>query len=114
MNQPTEAFRPHVLADISPRSPVPGGVARFVHSDSMTLAFWTFEAGAVVGTHSHPHEQVTNVLEGSFELVVDGIPYCLEAGTGGTIPPNIPHSGRALTACTLIDVFHPVREDYRL
>lgn len=26
---------------------------------------------------------------------------------------HVPHSGRALTDCRVIDVFYPVREDYR-
>ena len=29
------------------------------------------------------------------------------------IPSNIPHSGRALTKCILMDVFSPVREEYK-
>ena len=28
-------------------------------------------------------------------------------------PGDIPHSGHARTACRIIDVFHPIREDYR-
>lgn len=29
------------------------------------------------------------------------------------IPGAVPHSARALTACEVLDVWHPVREDYR-
>ena len=29
------------------------------------------------------------------------------------VPPNVTHSGRAVTECRIIDVFHPVRDDYR-
>jgi hypothetical protein len=29
------------------------------------------------------------------------------------VPPNVTHSGHAVTECRIIDVFHPVRDDYR-
>ena len=35
------------------------------------------------------------------------------AGQVFVIPPDVPHSGRALTRCRVLDVFAPVREDYR-
>jgi quercetin dioxygenase-like cupin family protein len=63
--------------------------------------------------HSHPHDQVANVVEGKFELTLAGEPRVLEQGSAAIIPPNTPHSGKAITQCRLIDVFYPVREDYR-
>jgi hypothetical protein len=60
------------LDQIEEREIVPGFHARFVHSENMTLAFWRVEAGATLPDHQHIHEQVANVLEGEFELSVDG------------------------------------------
>ena len=37
----------------------------------------------------------------------------LTPGTVALIPSGVRHSGRAVTDCQLLDVFHPVREDYR-
>jgi quercetin dioxygenase-like cupin family protein len=37
----------------------------------------------------------------------------LRPGMAARIPPNAQHGGRAKTACRLLDVFHPVREDYQ-
>jgi len=37
----------------------------------------------------------------------------LETGVVKVIPSNTPHSATAHTDCVLIDVFSPVREDYR-
>ncbi len=99
--------------DIEERELVPGSRVRFVHTDQMTFALWAIEAGASLPEHTHPHEQVANILEGRFELVVDGEAWLLEPGTIGVVPPNVPHSGRALTDCRILDVFYPVREDYR-
>jgi quercetin dioxygenase-like cupin family protein len=101
------------LAEIEGRTLVPGAEVRFVHSDHVTLAYWKFEADAPFPDHAHPHEQVMNLIEGVFELTVDGETARLQAGSVVVIPPNAHHSGRAITVCRIIDVFHPVREDYR-
>jgi len=36
----------------------------------------------------------------------------MKPGETAYIPGNVPHSGRTITACKLIDVFTPVREDW--
>jgi quercetin dioxygenase-like cupin family protein len=101
------------LESVKEKEIVPGYHARMVHSDNMTFAYWRVEAGASLPEHSHHHEQVYNLLEGEFELVVDGEKYHTKPGTVFILPSNIPHSGRAITDCRILDVFHPVREDYR-
>ena len=99
--------------DLKKRNLFPGGKVTFTHSETMTLAEWHFEAGVDTPEHSHPHEQITKILSGTFELTVEGIKYRLSAGSIGIIPSNLVHSGRAISKCHLIDVFNPVREDYR-
>jgi quercetin dioxygenase-like cupin family protein len=79
----------------------------------MTIAHWRIEAGSTLGEHSHPHEQVTNVLEGQFEFTIDGETRLLGPGSVAVVPSNKVHSGRAVTDCLILDVFSPVREDYR-
>jgi len=101
------------LKDIKEREIVPGYRARFIHSENMTLAYWDVDPGAALPEHSHPHEQIANVLEGKFELTVAGESRILEPGQVAMIPSDIPHSGRAITACKLLDVFHPCRDDYK-
>jgi len=95
------------------RGPIPGYHARFVHSEHMTVAFWAVAAGAPLPEHRHPHEQIASVIEGEYELVVGGETRVLTPGMVAVIPSNVPHSGRALSKCKLMDVFHPVREEYR-
>ena len=101
------------LKDIAEREIVPVYKARFIHSDHMTLAFWDVDPGAALPEHSHPHEQIANVLEGKFELIVDGERRILEPGQAAVIPSDVPHSGKAITACRLLDIFHPCRDEYR-
>ena len=102
------------LSSISPKEIVPGYSARFIHTPNMTFSYLDVKAGAALGEHSHPHEQVAHVLEGEFELTVAGEPIRFSAGTVIVIPSNVKHSGLAITDCKLLDVFNPVREDYRM
>jgi quercetin dioxygenase-like cupin family protein len=101
------------LDALEQHEPFPGFKGRFVHSGSMTVAYWTVEQGSVAPEHSHPHEQIAVVTQGMFEFVLEGETQVLTPDTVAVIPPNAVHSGRALTACQIIDVFHPVREDLR-
>jgi quercetin dioxygenase-like cupin family protein len=101
------------LAELEKRELVPGAEARFVHGDHMTLAYWDFDADVPLPEHAHPHEQVASVIEGVFDLTVEGVTTRLRPGSVVLIPPNASHSGKSITVCRIIDAFHPVREDYR-
>ena len=37
----------------------------------------------------------------------------MSPGAVAVIAPDEPHAGRAVTRSRIIDVFHPVREDYK-
>ena len=95
------------------RNLLPGVNVRFFHTDNMTVAYWIFEKGAEIPKHSHPHEQVTHVIDGSFELTIGNKSAQIKRGKAASIEPNTPHFGKAITQCYIIDVFYPVREDYR-
>lgn len=101
------------LDKTQPRDVLPGCHARFVHSENMTLSYWNLDADAKLPAHSHPHEQATTLIEGSLALTVDGETRTLTPGMGAIIPSNCVHSAHALTPCYVIDVFYPIREDYR-
>ena len=101
------------LKKLAPRQTVPGFTGRFLHSDTMTFAYWEISKGAVSPEHAHVHEQAAYLLEGEFELVVNGVPHHMTPGTIVVIPSNVRHSGRAIADCKLLDVFNPVREDYK-
>jgi quercetin dioxygenase-like cupin family protein len=103
----------HNPEDIKAKEVMPGFFGKFYHSENTTCAHWQIETDSPLPEHSHHHEQVVNMIEGKFELIVDGESHVLSAGDVFVIPSNVPHSGRSLTDCKIIDVFHPVREDYR-
>jgi quercetin dioxygenase-like cupin family protein len=101
------------LFDIEEREIMKGFRARFVHTDRMTSAYWQIAAGSSLPDHSHPHEQVTTIIRGRFEMTVDGETRTIEAGAVVVIPSGAKHRAQALTDCFILDVFSPVREDYR-
>lgn len=103
----------HNLNNLEKKELLPGIVGNLIHTDTMTIGYFNISKGAVLPAHSHIHEQVTSLLEGEFEMTVAGETQLLLAGSVATIPANVEHSGKALTDCKVIDVFNPVREDYK-
>ena len=101
------------LAEIETREIIPGYHGKLIHTQHMSMAFWEVEQGAEVPEHSHINEQVMQVLEGQFEFTLNGKTKIYVPGDLVVIDPHISHSGKALTACKLMDVFSPVREEYK-
>jgi quercetin dioxygenase-like cupin family protein len=95
------------------REIAPGFRGRYVHSDQITQGRVDIAPGSVIPDHSHLHEQWTLLLSGSFELTVSGVTHLMHPGQILYIAPHERHSARALTACAVLDVFHPPRDDYR-
>lgn len=91
----------------------PGITGRYFHGSAITYGLVSIAKGSVMPMHSHPHEQVTHIHEGTLRMVVGRDVHTLGAGDLLAIPPNTPHSAEALTDVSLTDVFTPVREDYR-
>src|SRR5262245_3724226 len=66
--------------------PVPGYVTMLVEA--------TIEAGVPLGRHTHPGIESAFVLEGGFELPIQGqATRTLKPGDGFQIPPETPHAG---------------------
>lgn len=92
---------------------MPGYHGKMVHAETMSWAFWNVEQDAEVPEHQHIHEQIMHVVEGEFEFTLNGKKRIYKPGDVVVIPSNAPHSGKALTHCKLMDVFSPVREEYK-
>ncbi|MBB3967858.1 cupin domain-containing protein [Mucilaginibacter phyllosphaerae] len=101
------------FSDIPVKEIAPGFFSKLIHTANNTINFIEVKAGNSVPDHQHIQEQLSFVIEGEFELTVDGEVQMLDTGLFAVIPPNVRHSGMAITDCKLIDVFSPVREDYR-
>jgi quercetin dioxygenase-like cupin family protein len=102
-----------LIKDNKPKELAPGLTGYYAHGDRMTLGLVEIEAGSQLAEHKHPHEQITYIIEGQLDMMIGGKPYSLTAGMFHVIPSNTLHSAIAPIGCKLIDVFNPVREDYR-
>ena len=96
------------LDELQFREFFPGFKGKMIHGQQTTMAYWNIEEGAEVPMHSHHHEQVVNVFEGSFKMTVGSEDHVLRPGD-----VLVSHGGIALSPCRILDVFTPVREEYR-
>ena len=88
--------------------------AKALFGEGAMLNLVELEPGAVVARHRHPHEQLGLVLRGSMTLKVDGADHLLHQMDGYTLPGDVEHGATAGPEGALVlDVFRPVREDYR-
>jgi quercetin dioxygenase-like cupin family protein len=90
---------------------LPGWRARIFNSANMTFAHYEFDAGSTIHEHHHVQEEVWNVIEGELELTIDGVVQRAGPGLVAIVPPNTPHSVRALSDGRAIIVDHPLRFD---
>jgi quercetin dioxygenase-like cupin family protein len=102
-----------LLKNQPPKNLAHGLTGYYAHGTQMTLGIVEIKAGSDLPLHSHPHEQITYILEGQLNMSIGGQQYELSAGMFHVIPSNIPHGAVAITDCQVMDVFNPVREDYR-
>ena len=91
-----------------------GGVSRKVlaYNEDLMSVEVRFEKGAVGTMHTHPHTQISYVLEGKFEATIDGETMVIAKGDTYITPPNAPHGVTCLEAGVLLDVFTPMRKDF--
>jgi len=105
---------PLVKLDELPELEISKGILmRAVTAQTVTVGHVRIAAGSPLPEHSHYHEQVVNVIEGELEMIAEGQTHRLMPGKVLVLPPNVVHSGQAITDCRVVDVFHPVREDFR-
>jgi quercetin dioxygenase-like cupin family protein len=62
--------------------------------------------------HSHPHIQVSYIVEGRFEVTIGEVTQVVEAGGSFIVPTGVEHGVVALEAGRLVDVFTPHRADF--
>ncbi len=63
--------------------------------------------------HNHPHEQITYVIKGKLNFMIEGISHPLQAGDTISIASGLEHTIQTLSETVeLIDCFSPIREDF--
>jgi quercetin dioxygenase-like cupin family protein len=101
------------LKTLPPKQLIPGITGHYAHGEQMTFGLVEIEEGTIMPVHQHVHEQITYCLEGQLDMEIDGVLYSLTPGSYHVFPSNVWHGARAVTTCKLIDVFGPVREEYK-
>jgi quercetin dioxygenase-like cupin family protein len=97
------------ISRLDVKEPREGWQGRFFHSQNMTFAYYAVEAGAWIHEHSHPNDEVWNIIDGQLEITIAGETRVVGPGCAAVIPPDTAHSVEALTASRVIVVDHPVR-----
>lgn len=101
------------LGDVAPLELAPGVTAQPLFGDGAMLNLVTIEPGAELPLHSHPHEQLGHVVEGELVLTIGADVHVLAPGDAYQIAGGIEHAAGSERGCVVLDVFQPVREDYR-
>lgn len=91
-----------------------GGVCRKIlaYNDDLMSVKVMFEKGAVGAMHTHPHTQISYVLEGKFEATIGEEVRIIEKGDTYITSPDVPHGVVCLEEGALLDIFTPKRADF--
>jgi len=71
------------------------------------------EKGGIVPLHSHPHEQIGYVARGAVEFTIGEEKVVIRTGDGYVIPGGVVHGCYALEESLALDIFSPVRDEYK-
>ena len=92
----------------------PGVVGRPLFGEGAMVNLIELDPGSTVQLHSHEHEQLGIVLRGTQVLIVNGEEHPMGPMQGYVLPGGVEHSAYCgPEGATVLDVFRPVREDYR-
>jgi len=90
---------------------LPGWKGRYFDSDNMTFGHYVFDAGSSIHEHSHPNEEVWNIIEGELEVTIGNDSRVAGPGFVAIVPPNTTHSVKAVSNGKAIVVDYPLRAD---
>ena len=99
--------------DLKTEEMFPGVTRQIIGYDSnLMLVKVTFAKGSIGYQHQHPHQQVSYILSGEFEVDIGGKTEFLKTGDAFVAPSNTDHELKCLEGGVIIDSFSPMREDF--
>jgi len=99
--------------EIIARVLAPGVTAKIAPGEKMMLSLVTLAPGAVVPTHSHPHEQMGLMVSGTMEFTIAGEARLFSGNEMYFVPGGVPHGVKAGPGgAVALDAFSPPREEY--
>ena len=96
------------------RQLAPGANLRTFWGERIMISLVDLAPGTEVALHTHPHEQAGMVLQGQIEMEIGGEQKTIKRGDVYIVTSNVPHwvkVGRR--KAQVIDLFSPVREEYK-
>lgn len=89
---------------------------KVIHLEQLMVTVIEFTNGPMTEPdpfHSHVHEQITYVAEGSLKFFIEDREYLLNEGDVFKVKSNLKHCIQTLTEkVKLIDSFSPIRQDF--
>jgi quercetin dioxygenase-like cupin family protein len=85
---------------------------QYVTGARTMLARLVLKKGARVPLHHHFHEQISQVVSGALDFLLDEGTVTVRAGEVLCIPPHAPHAVIAVEDSVALDIFNPPRQDW--
>jgi quercetin dioxygenase-like cupin family protein len=107
-------MKTHIRNNEVPVEEVTPGIRRQIlgYDTNLMLVRVAFDKDIIAATHKHPHQQVSYVESGVFEVEIGDHKEVLKKGDCFVIPSDVMHGAKCLEAGVLIDTFSPAREDF--
>ena len=102
----------HRWADIAPEQMNTLTTRQYVVGTNTMLARLVLKKGAHVPLHQHMNEQMSQVVEGALNFMIEEKEVTVRAGEILCIPPHVPHEVVALEDSVALDIFNPPRQDW--
>jgi quercetin dioxygenase-like cupin family protein len=85
----------------------PGIFGATVHTDQLTATLYRYDGSSSWEEHRHPQDQMTYVISGEIDFVVDGQAVHLRQGQFAALPGGTPHSAtvRSGSGAVTLNVF---------
>ena len=92
-----------------------GVYIKVISGENVQMQFAKLEPG-FVSDHSHPHEQMGQVISGELELTIAGEKKKCRAGDLYYIPGHVQHSFKVLSEhpIEILDIFSPPKEENKI
>ncbi len=86
----------YTLADLVEYQPGKVASLALANKKGVGLTLFAIDKGEGLSTHSAPGDALAQILEGSVEITIDGVPQIVKAGQAIIMPAEIPHALKAI------------------
>ena len=101
------SFMKNPVNMVDPSSQFTPGIEGYVFDgiDGSQMAFWTYGEDVTSEEHEHTYEEYIVVVQGQYNLIINGNVILLRAGDEYVIPKGTIHSGEAFAGTRAIYAF---------